>query len=251
MDDSNSGTKRSVGLLTAISIAVANMVGTGVFTSLGYQVVDIKSIFVLIMLWIVGGVVALCGALSYGELGAALPRSGGEYHLLSEIYHPSLGFLSGWISLTAGFAAPTAIAAIALGEYTHAVFPAVPVTHAGAAAVVLITAVHGTSIRWGNFLQNISTAIKVGVVVLFFVLGFWAADVHPISLVAQASDWLLLVIPFFGVDKVHVYYAYTGRNAAVHIVGEIKKPQKNLPKASFIATLLVTVLYDLLNYVFL
>src|SRR5699024_346678 len=123
MDDSNSGTKRSVGLLTAISIAVANMVGTGVFTSLGYQVVDIKSIFVLIMLWIVGGVVALCGALSYGELGAALPRSGGEYHLLSEIYHPSLGFLSGWISLTAGFAAPTAIAAIALGEYTHAVFP--------------------------------------------------------------------------------------------------------------------------------
>lgn len=125
MAETSSSTKKSVGLVTAISIAVANMIGTGVFTSLGYQVVDIQSAFALVMLWVVGGVIALCGALSYGELGAALPRSGGEYHLLSEIYHPALGFLSGWVSLTAGFAAPTAIAAIALGEYTHAVYPAV------------------------------------------------------------------------------------------------------------------------------
>lgn len=251
MAEANSGTKKSVGLFTAISIAVANMVGTGVFTSLGYQVVDIKSTFALIMLWIVGGIVALCGALSYGELGAALPRSGGEYHLLSEIYHPSLGFLSGWVSLTAGFAAPTAIAAIALGEYTHAVYPAVPVTHAGALAVVLITAVHGSSIRWGNYLQNISTGIKVAVVLLFIVLGFTASNHQPISLVPTVSDWQILVSPFFAVALVYVSYAYTGWNAAVYIVGEIKKPQKNLPWALFIATIMVTVLYAVLNYVFL
>ncbi|GAA5522545.1 amino acid permease [Aliifodinibius salicampi] len=251
MAESSSGTKKTVGLITAISIAVANMIGTGVFTSLGYQVVDIQSAFALVMLWVVGGVVALCGALSYGELGAALPRSGGEYHLLSEIYHPSLGFLSGWISLTAGFAAPTAIAAIALGEYTHAVFPAVPVTHVGAISVVLITLVHSTSIRWGNYLQNISTAVKVGVVVLFIVLGFMASNHQPISLVPKSSDWGILVSPFFAVALVYVSYAYTGWNAAVYIVGEIQKPQKNLPKALFIATVMVTVLYALLNYVFL
>lgn len=251
MAETSSGTKKSVGLVTAISIAVANMIGTGVFTSLGYQVVDIQSAFALIMLWMVGGVIALCGALSYGELGAALPRSGGEYHLLSEIYHPSLGFLSGWVSLTAGFAAPTAIAAIALGEYTHAVFPAVPVTHVGALAVVLITMVHATSIRWGNLLQNVSTAIKVGVVLLFIVLGFMASDQQPISMIPTLSDWEILVSPFFAVALVYVSYAYTGWNAAVYIVGEIRKPQRNLPLALFIATVMVTVLYALLNYVFL
>jgi APA family basic amino acid/polyamine antiporter len=251
MAEESSGSKKSVGLVTAISIAVANMVGTGVFTSLGYQVVDIKSIFALIMLWIVGGIVALCGALSYGELGAALPRSGGEYHLLSEIYHPSLGFLSGWISLTAGFAAPTAIAAIALGEYTHAVYPAVPVTHAGAIAVILITAVHSSSLRWGNYLQNISTGIKVAVVLLFIVLGFMASDHQSISLVPTLADWEILVSPFFAVALVYVSYAYTGWNAAVYIVGEIEKPQENLPWALFIATIMVTVLYAVLNYVFL
>lgn len=251
MAETSSGTKKSVGLVTAISIVVANMIGTGVFTSLGYQVVDIKSAFALIMLWIVGGVIALFGALSYGELGVALPRSGGEYHLLSEIYHPSIGFLSGWVSLTAGFAAPTAIAAMALGEYTHAVFPAVPVTHSGAIAIVLITLVHGTSIRWGNFLQNVSTAIKVGVVILFIVLGFMASERQPITVIPTLSDWEVLVSPFFAVALVYVSYAYTGWNAAVYIVGEIKKPQRNLPLALFIATVMVTVLYALLNYVFL
>lgn len=251
MAETSSDTRKSVGLITAVSIAVANMIGTGVFTSLGYQVVNIQSAFALIMLWVVGGVVALCGALSYGELGAALPRSGGEYHLLSEIYHPALGFLSGWVSLTAGFAAPTAIAAIALGEYTHAVFPAVPVTHLGALAVVLITLVHATSIRWGNLLQNVSTAIKVGVVLLFIVLGFMASGGQPVTIIPAWSDWEILVSPFFAVALVYVSYAYTGWNAAVYIVGEIRNPQRNLPLALFIATVLVTVLYALLNYVFL
>lgn len=251
MAETGSKSKKTVGLITAISIAVANMVGTGVFTSLGYQVADIKSVFALIMLWIIGGMVALCGALSYGELGAALPRSGGEYHLLSEVYHPSIGFLSGWISLTAGFAAPTALAAIALGKYTHAVYPSVPVTHIGAIAVVLITVVHSMSIRWGNLLQNGSTAIKVGVVLLFIGLGFAATDLQPISLIPTSADWKILVSPLFAVALVYVSYAYTGWNAAVYIVGEIEEPKKNLPLALLIATVMVTVLYAVLNYVFL
>ena len=97
-----------------MAVVIANMVGTGVFTSLGFQLLDIQSPFVLIMLWIVGGFTALCGALTYAELGAALPRSGGEYNFLTEIYHPAAGFVSGWVSATIGFAAPTALAAITL-----------------------------------------------------------------------------------------------------------------------------------------
>ena len=109
MTEGGSASSRPVTLVPAIAVVVGNMVGTGVFTSLGYQLVDIQSGFVLMVLWALGGGCALCGAVCYGELAAAFPRSGGEYHLLSQVYHPSLGFLAGWISVTVGFAAPIAL----------------------------------------------------------------------------------------------------------------------------------------------
>src|ERR671933_372782 len=116
---------RRVSALTAICIVIANMIGTGVFTSLGFQVGDLPSGFAIVTLWAVGGVCALCGALSYAELGAALPRSGGEYHFLREIYHPAVGFLDGWISATVGFAAPVAIAAVPFGIFFANISPGV------------------------------------------------------------------------------------------------------------------------------
>src|SRR5438477_7489278 len=114
--------RRTVGFFTACGIVIANIIGTGVFTSLGFQVADIQSGFALLMLWVVGGIAALCGALCYGELSAALPRSGGEYHFLSEIYHPAVGFMAGFLSATVGFAAPIALAAMAFGKYFQGVF---------------------------------------------------------------------------------------------------------------------------------
>src|ERR1041385_2005392 len=113
---------RTIGFVTACSIVIANIIGTGIFTSLGFQLADIHSGFALIMLWVVGGIAAICGALCYGELSAALPRSGGEYHFLSQIYHPAIGFMAGFISATVGFAAPIALAAMAFGKYFQGVF---------------------------------------------------------------------------------------------------------------------------------
>src|ERR1700751_2960587 len=114
--------RRTIGFVTACSIVIANIIGTGIFTRLGFQLNDIQSGFALLMLWIVGGIAALCGALSYGELAAAMPRSGGEYHFLSKIYHPSLGFMAGFVSATVGFAAPVALAAMSFGQYFNGVF---------------------------------------------------------------------------------------------------------------------------------
>jgi len=108
---------------TATSIIIANMVGMGVFTSLGFQLVDISTTFPILMLWIIGGIAAFCGAVSYGELGAALPRSGGEYNFLGRLYHPAAGFVSGWVSATVGFAAPIAAVALAFAKYSGAVLP--------------------------------------------------------------------------------------------------------------------------------
>src|ERR1700685_2497041 len=112
--------------LTATAIVIADMVGVGVFTSLGFQVADIKSGFSLILLWIVGGIVAICGAFCYAELATMLPRSSGEYNFLRQIYHPAFGFVAGWLSATVGFAAPIALAAMAFGVYFKAIAPGAP-----------------------------------------------------------------------------------------------------------------------------
>ena len=238
-------------LHTAIAIVVANMVGTGVFTSLGFQVIGIQSVFTLLMLWFVGGIIALCGAFSYGELAASMPKSGGEYHFLSEIYHPAVGFLAGWVSASVGFAAPTALAAMAFGKYLKTVFPNIPEVHFAAGAVVLITIIHANSVYWGSRFHNVFTFIKILLVVVFILSAFIVQNPQPISVLPDANSFVLMASPSFAVSLIYVSYAYTGWNAAVYVTSEIENPQKNLPKALFIGTLLVLLMYVLLNFVFL
>jgi len=227
------------------------MVGTGVFTSLGFQVAEIPSVFPLIFLWIVGGIIALCGALTYGELGAAMPRSGGEYHLLSKIYNPIIGFMSGWVSATLGFAAPTALAAIALGKYSEVVFPSLNGTHLAAMVVVAITIIHCYSVRIGSWFQDSSTFIKVFLILIFISAALFIPTPQEISVLPKWSDIQLITSPSFAVSLIYVSYAYTGWNAAIYIVGEIKNPSRNLPRSLFSGTAIVLILYVLLNYVFL
>lgn len=239
-----------IGIYTGIAIVVANMVGTGVFTSLGFQVLGIQSGFALLMLWLVGGIIALCGALCYGELAAALPRSGGEYHYLSHIYHPAVGFLSGWVSATVGFAAPTALASIALGRYAASVWPAVHANLLSLAVVVVITAVHLSSRRAGSRFQVVVTVLKVALLVLFIGAGL-LAEPQPLRFVPLATDWRALLTPAFAVSLIYVSYAYSGWNAAVYMAGEVEQPQRNLPRILLTGTALVALLYVVLNYVFL
>ena len=237
--------------LTGAAIVIANMVGTGVFTSLGFQVVGIQSGFALLMLWLVGGLIALCGAVCYGELAAAMPRSGGEYHYLSQIYHPALGFLSGWVSATVGFAAPTALAALALGEYARRVWPGLQPAWLSVAVVLALTLVHGRSTRAGSRLQVVITALKVGVLVLFIGVGVVMGEGQPLSFVPDAAGWRALLSPAFAVSLVYVSYAYSGWNAAVYLTGEIEHPQRNLSRILLVGTVIVLLLYVGLNYVFL
>ena len=141
--------RKILGFYTAFAVVVANMVGTGVFTALGLQVVDIRDGIALLALWLLGGVIALCGALSYGELAAALPRSGGEYHFLGRIYHPVLGVVAGWVSVTVGFCAPIALAAMALGQYATSFLPVAPGVTA-TATLLLVTVFHAVNVRTGQ-----------------------------------------------------------------------------------------------------
>src|SRR5881398_2733831 len=153
--------RRTIGFVTASSIVIANIIGTGIFTSLGFQVVEIQSGFALLMLWIIGGIAALCGALCYGELSAALPRSGGEYHFLSRIYHPALGFMAGFVSATVGFAAPIALAAMAFGKYFQGVFGFGSPVLLSFVLVWIIAVFHLGNLGLSRAFQNLSTLLKL------------------------------------------------------------------------------------------
>jgi APA family basic amino acid/polyamine antiporter len=227
------------------------MVGTGVFTSLGFQVAAFRSPFALMALWVVGGVGALCGALAYGELGAAMPRSGGEYHFLGKIYHPAVGFLSGWLSLTVGFAAPVALAAMALSAYLGRVVPLGYPKLVAAAVVCLISLVHMAGVEAGARFQVAFTTAKVLLILGFSLCGLLMASPQPLQLLPSASDVALLFGAPFAVSLVYVSYAYTGWNAAAYIVGEMRDPARSLPRALWAGTAVVMALYLVLNYVFL
>lgn len=252
MPDSSSASPsaRVVTLPVAIAVVVANMIGTGVFGSLGFQVEAIASGFPVMLLWLIGGIISFCGAVCYAELAAMMPRSGGEYHLLREAWHPSLGFLSGWVSATVGFAAPIALNAVLLGKYLEAI-TAVPAHWFSIPVVVIVTAIHfGSLIQIGRF-QMVFTGAKVALIAFLIVTAFAWGEKQPVSFLPRSGDLDLMLQPAFAISLVYVLYAYAGWNAAAYITGELKRPQRTLPLALLIGTALVTLLYVLINAAFL
>ena len=241
----------SVSLIVAAAIVVADMVGVGVFTSLGFQVSGIPSGFSILLLWTVGGVVALCGVFSYGELGAMFPRSSGEYNFLSRAYHPAFGFLAGWVSATIGFAAPVALAAMAFGQYATSVFPAAPPLLLAIAVVWLVSLVQLTGVKHSSTFQLISTILKVLLIVAFLIAGVLMAAKQQVAFAPTSADFGHIASAPFAIGLVFVMYSFSGWNAATYIIGELRMPQRNLPRAMLMGTVIVLLLYVALNAVFL
>src|SRR5438874_9946611 len=243
--------RRNIGFVTASSIVIANIIGTGIFTSLGFQLADIQSGFPLLMLWVIGGITALCGAFCYGELSAALPRSGGEYHFLSQIYHPALGFMAGFISATVGFAAPIALAAMAFGKYFVGVFGIGSPVLLSFVVVWVVTAFHLGNLQVGSAFQNLSTLVKLLLISALIGAGLFVHSKQPISFLPAHGDAITIFGAPFAVALVYVMYSYSGWNAAAYISGEIKHPEKNVPRSLLAGTGVVIVIYVLLNAIFL
>lgn len=237
---------------TALAVVIANMIGTGVFTSLGFQLLEIRSGFVILALWFVGGVTALCGAMTYAELGGALPRSGGEYNFLSRTLHPAVGFVSGWMSATIGFAAPTALAAITFGTYLASVYPALSPRWLATGLIVALAAAHATTRRASGGTQRTFTYLKVVLIAAFCVLG-WTQVPAPqdIGFLPAPGDGKLLVSGAFAVALIYVHYAYTGWNAATYVIDELERPGETLSRVLLLGTGVVMALYLLLNFTFL
>ena len=242
--------KRKITIYTAAAIVVANMIGTGVFTSVGFQLQSVQNTWSIVLLWLAGGVLALFGAFAYAELGTHFKESGGDYIYLSRVFHPIVGYLSAWAGLTVGFSAPVALAAMAFTKYL-APFGLNGNKWLAIALIVLIGLMHSFTIKHSSRFQNISTFVKVVFILVLIITGF-AVSNHQANAILLDSSWKQEILKSgFAVSMVYVSFAYTGWNAAAYVVDEIDNPRKNLPKALIGSTLFVAVAYVLFQLVLL
>jgi APA family basic amino acid/polyamine antiporter len=267
--------RRQLGFSITAAIVIANMIGTGVFTSTGLQARDLHDPATILAAWIVGGVLALCGAAAYAELGAMMPEAGGEYVYLGRAYHPAVGFLSGWVTLTAGFSASIAVSALAFATYLAKLVPGLDAPAAwltadlavgdhhlltialGAreavaiALIVGITGLHSFDTRLGGWVQAGFTGVKVLLIIGFIVCGVALGHGDWHNLRSQHGGLTNLTTPQFAMALMYVSFAYSGWNAAAYVAGEVVRPERTLPRSLLAGTGVVMLVYVLLNLVFL
>lgn len=239
---------RRLGLFSATALVIANMVGVGVFTTSGFALADLGDPVTVLGAWLVAGVLAVCGALSYGALGRVMPHSGGEYLFLSRIVHPLAGFLAGWVSLLAGFTGAIAAAALGLEAYLESALAInLPQKWIGTGAILAAGVLHGVRLGPGVVVQNLSVSLKLVLIAVFVVVGFLRLPVETGSRLAMPSG---LDVGAFGVTLVWISFSYAGWNAAVYVASEVRDPGRNLNRSLWLGALLVVAVYLALNAVF-
>lgn len=265
MNGDNGGLLRRIRLRSATAIVVANIIGAGIFTSTGFQAADLGHPGYIFLLWIVGGVLALCGALCYAELGAAMPKAGAEYVYLRETYGNAFAFMSAVVSLTAGFSAPIASALKSFVRYAGHFFPVLSdappilgVLHANDLIAIALCwaliAVHWRGVHGGVGFNDLITLFKVCGIVLIILAAAAIGRGEAANLTLVAPSYVELssidTIAAFATSLIFVMFCYSGWNAAAYVAAEMPNPQRELPRALLVGTALVVVLYLGLNAVY-
>jgi APA family basic amino acid/polyamine antiporter len=238
--------RRVVGTPTGVALVVSTMVGTGIFTTTGLMAGIGAGSGDILLAWLIGGILALCGALCYGELGANMPRSGGEYYYISRLLHPSLGFLSGWVSLIVGFAAPIAAVTMAMHIYIAEVIPGWPIRLMTVITIILLSLLHAYDLRIGARVQVGLVLVKIVLIVSFIAGALMFGPGLDRAVISDMSPAFWFGSPF-AVTLIYVSFSYSGWNAAAYIGAEVADPGKTFPRTLVIGTLVVTILYMLVN----
>jgi APA family basic amino acid/polyamine antiporter len=257
--------QRKLGLFPSTNIVIANMIGAGIFTTSGLLMKGLHDPVLMLALWAAGGLIAICGALSYGELGAAMPGAGGEYLFLSRLYHPVFGFLSGWVSFMVGFSAPIAASAMGFSEYFCRALPAFPgwLSSSGilsevwtkkllsVSIILIFTFIHYRGIKTGAKIQNFLTVLKVVLIAVLLFAGFASGkgDFSNFT-VSESSASGFAGLKTMGLSLMWIMFAYSGWNASTYLGAEIKNPAKILPRSLIYGTGIVIVLYLALNVLY-
>ncbi len=249
--------KKKYSLKTAIYIVIANMIGTGVFTSLYFQVDDVPSESAILLLWILGGVVALFGGFAYAEIAGMFPRSGGEYEYISKLYHPSLGFATGICTFIVGFCAPMASSAINAGNYLSPIFGYIEdgaISKSISTGIMLLIAlVQLGGVHTSSKFQNISTIFKIVLIAIFILLPFMMGnyEANGVDITLDTHDKNTIASGVFFTSLALMYFAYTGWNSSIYITEELEQPQRNIPLSILIGVATVTIIYLMLNFAFM
>ena len=243
------GLRRRLGLATAITVIVANMIGTGIFTTTGLMLAKLESGWMVLLCWLLGGLVALAGALSYAELATMMPHAGAEYVYLREIYGRPVAFLTGWTSFFVGFSAPIAASAVACAAYLAAagLLPGTAQKGTAAAIVLALTAIHYCGVQRGARVQKILTGLTVLVLVGAVLLGFLAGRGSWQFLSTSSDFWARGRPAQLGIAMLWVMFAYSGWNASAYLAEEVEQPARTLPRSLLWGTLAVTFVYLLVN----
>lgn len=263
-EQGGSDLQRKLGLFPLTNIVIANMIGAGIFTTSGLLIADLVDPLLMILLWIVGGIIALCGALAYGRLGAAFPQAGGEYVFLSNLYHPMLGFLSGWTSFVVGFSAPIAASSIGFSEYLSRAFPSlfqwpflqedslVPARVFAVLVILLFTVIHMRGIETGARIQNYLTVLKVTLIGALILGGLSMGDgdfghlSYHTGFSFGFDGWKTI-----GLSLMWIMFAYSGWNASTYVGSEVRHPEVVIPRSLLLGTAIVILLYVGLNVTFI
>lgn len=258
--------ERKLGLFPATNIVIANMIGAGIFTTSGLLMAGLHDPVIMLILWAAGGFIALCGAFSYGELGAAMPGAGGEYLFLSRLYHPLFGFLSGWVSFIVGFSAPIAASALGFSEYFTRALPGFSIwmqdsgvmqpemtkKMLSVSVILIFTLIHYTGIKYGARIQNVLTILKILLIVILLTAGFASGkgDFSNFSdggsIPQGLAGWKTM-----GLSLMWIMFAYSGWNASTYLGAEIRNPGKTLPRSLIYGTAIVALLYIGINALYI
>jgi APA family basic amino acid/polyamine antiporter len=250
----SSSLPRKFGFWSGHFLVVASMVGAGILTTSGFTLRDTGNPAALLALWAVGGLLALCGAMSIAEMATVLPRAGTDYLFVREAFGPSAGVVAGWATFVLGFAAPTAVVARLAVSYTCA--PLASSVNVVASAwfeplmasflIAGFVIAHCLGHRESAWLQVTVTLVKISVLLGMVIVGlaFGQGDWKHF----RASAWPTThQWPALAIGLIYVGYSYSGWNAAAYIAGEIRDPNRLLPRALITGCLAVTVLYLLVN----
>lgn len=234
----------NLSLTSATTLVVASMIGSGIFSTSGFLLADLGSPLFVLAAWTVGGVQAMLGAVCYGALARRIPESGGEYCFLTRTLHPSVGYVAGWLSLLVGFSAPLAAAAYAFGKYAQPWLGGADPVFSGALLILAGAGAHAIGVERGARAQDWVVFVKVAMILAFIALAFTTMKPPAGGGPSEFS------ISTFGVSLVWISFSYSGWNAAVYIGGEVRDPERNVPRSLLMGTGIVTLLYLLLNTVF-
>lgn len=259
LETAKSDSQRTLDFRTGTLLVIANMIGVGAFTTSGFFLGDVRSPWAVMAGWVVGGLMALCGAFAYAEIGAALPQNGGEYYFLTRIYHPAFGFSAALASFFVGSAAPLASFGLVFGAYLQRDFlPNVPAPVSGMVLLIVTSAIHIWHLGFGHRFQNWATVGKLLLILGLISAGIVFAAVRgandlPVENFRSitAADWQAINTMSFAGGLIFVSFAYAGWNAVGYVAGEMQSPEKTIPRTLLTATLIVTVLYCGLNWAFL